>query len=182
MRASRCVSTQPAHGGIYKARLPPPSASSFLLVLLHVDFPPVFWSSISAILALDFPPPLSSFSSFLFLFPFSFSFSYSLRSPLCGTTPSPFFSSSNKAFFSAFSTLLYYSASFSYAICGRRRRRGFRNKKKAQNNRHRRVCQCMHPCHMPPTPPVCAIHCASTNRGRGPNIYFSFENREEAKS
>jgi hypothetical protein len=96
--------------------------------------------------------------------------------------PNPFFSSSNKAFFSAFSTLLYYSASFSYAICGRRRRRGFRNKKKAQNNRHRRVRQCMHPCHMPPTPPVCAIHCASTNRGRGPNIYFSFENREEAKS
>ena len=33
-------------------------------------------------------------SSFFFFF-FPFSFSYSLRSPLCGTTPTPFFSSSN---------------------------------------------------------------------------------------
>ena len=140
---------------------------------------PVFWSSVSPILALDFPPPLSSFSPFLSLFPI---LSAPPSAVLPPRYPNPFFSSSNKAFFSAFSTLLYYSASFSYAICGRRRRRGFRNKKKAQNNRHRRVRQCMHPCHMPPTPPVCAIRCASTNRGRGPNIYFSFENREEAKS
>jgi hypothetical protein len=41
-------------------------ASSFVSLW---TFFPVFWSSVSPILALDFPPPLSSFSFFLSLFP-----------------------------------------------------------------------------------------------------------------
>ena len=63
-----------------------PSSSSYTL---HVDF-------FSCFLVLNFSYPRLGFSSssfFFFFFPFSFS--YSLRSPLCGTTPTPFFSSSN---------------------------------------------------------------------------------------
>ena len=48
-------------------------------------FFPVFWSSISPILALDFPPPLSSFSSFLSLFPI-------LSAPPSAVLPPPPFS------------------------------------------------------------------------------------------
>ena len=63
-----------------------PSSSSYTP---HVDF-------FSCFLVLNFSYHRLGFSSssfFFFFFPFSFS--YSLRSPLCGTTPTPFFSSSN---------------------------------------------------------------------------------------
>ena len=49
-----------------RLRLPPPLSSSSPYTVPHVDFPPIFWSSISPILALDFPPP-----PLLFLFSFS---------------------------------------------------------------------------------------------------------------
>ena len=143
-------------------------------------FFPVFWSSISPILALDFPPPLSSFFplslSFLFLF------SRSLRSPLCGTTPSTPFSHLVISrlllcfFYSTMppraSFIMRYAAGGGGGVLGIKKHKTIAIAESAN----------AHPCHMPPTPPVCAIHCASTNWGRGPNIYFSFENREEAKS
>ena len=60
------------------------------LLLLHATrdtwtFFPVFWSSISPIIALDFPPLLSSFSSFLSLFPI-------LSAPPSAVLPPPPFS------------------------------------------------------------------------------------------
>ena len=68
-------------------KLKPSSSSSSYTP--HVDF-------FSCFLVLNFSYHRLGFSSssfFFFFFPFSFS--YSLRSPLCGTTPTPFFSSSN---------------------------------------------------------------------------------------